>query len=357
MPSNPEELLRRRRYWDLTFLRLFLEHVEGLIIRDPRAGLKFARVAPRLALLVPEGDQPNERRQHREAQVKAHAVFAAALRTIGRPDMADSEYELALKIADSAAISPSARAHLNHRLAVLRACQKRFVEALALVDEAVEIFRRERDSLGLAEALAKRGYVLNEAERFTEAIPHHGEALRLAGEALRLAGRRQRPAAAVRVHRAARVNLAHALTQSSADNASKAIDHIRAAFRELHGLRRCRERHHCQWIEGKAWLRFGFRRRAEQAFKVARRGFVRLDTPWEIALVSLDLAALYRSRSAWKSLEDLAADTFGRFRELCGDFEAIAALSLWVDATQARRGVKAAIGAARETIEARMERP
>ncbi|MCP3963180.1 MAG: hypothetical protein GY719_35520, partial [bacterium] len=56
-------------------------------------------------------------------------------------------------------------------------------------------------------------------------------------------------------------------------------------------------------------------------------------------------------------LEDLAADTFGRFRELCADFEAIGALSLWLDAVQARRGVQAAITAARETVEARKARP
>ncbi len=72
--------------------------------------------------------------------------------------------------------------------------------------------------------------------------------------------------------------------------------------------------------------------------------------------MSLDLAALYRHARLWKELEALAADTFGRFRELCGDFEAIAALGLWVDAVEARRGVKAAITAAREKIEARMGR-
>ncbi len=305
---------------------------------------------------MPKGDGPRKQRQHRETLVKAHAVLAAALRTIGRTDAAESEYELALKIADSAAISPSARAHLNHRLAVLRTSQKRFAEALALVEEAVELFRREGDDLGLAEALAKRGYVLNEAGRFAEAIPHHGEALRLAGEALRRAGRRRQPPAAVRVHSAARVNLVDALAQSSPDSASRAIGLIRAAFRELRGIRRCRERHFCQWIEGKAWLRQGFRRRAAQAFEVAHRGFVRLDAPREIALVSLDLAAEYRHARRWKELEALAADTFDRFRELCGDFEAIAALSLWVDAVQARRGVKTAIEVARETITTRMAR-
>ena len=94
--------------------------------------------------------------------------------------------------------------------------------------------------------------------------------------------------------------------------------------------------------------------RAETRFKVARRGFVRLKVPWEIALVSLDLAALYRAWHQWTDLESLAVDTYGLFRELCGDFEAIAALSLWVEAVQNRKGAVAAIDAARQVLEARM---
>ena len=77
--------------------------------------------------------------------------------------------------------------------------------------------------------------------------------------------------------------------------------------------------------------------------------------PWETALVSLDLATLYRVDERWEELEDLAADTFGRFRELCADFETITALSLWVEAVQARSGVEAAIATAREVVEARKE--
>lgn len=96
--------------------------------------------------------------------------------------------------------------------------------------------------------------------------------------------------------------------------------------------------------------------RAETRYRVARRGFVRLGAPWEIALCSLDLAALYRAGEQWEKLEVLAADTFQRFRELAADFESITALSLWVDAVQARKGVEAAIEAARQVLAARAER-
>ncbi len=356
MPRDPEELLEVERYRDPTFLRIFLDHVDDVIYRDPRAGLKLARVAPRLAELVPEGRGRGSRRRHREWLIRAHATLGGAYRATGRLDAAESEYALALRIADSLRISPPARANLCRRLAVLRACQKRYVEALELADEAAEIFRGRKDRQGLAAAIATRGYVLNEEGRFADAIPYHGEALRIAGEALRVAGRK-RPAALVRVHQVARVNLADALAQSSgAEAAAEALDQAREAGRALRGQRRCRARHHCQWIEGKAWLRLGLDRRAEQSLKVARRGFVRLDAPWEIALVSLELAAIYRLWGQWEDLETLAEDTFRRFRELSGDYEAISALSLWLDAVRARKGAAAAIDAAQRTVQARMPR-
>lgn len=148
--------------------------------------------------------------------------------------------------------------------------------------------------------------------------------------------------------------MAYALTQSSPESTSKAIGLMQDAFRGLRGLRRCRERHHCQWIEGKAWLRFGMRRRAEQSFKTARRGFVRIGAAWEIATVSLDLALSYRSSGRWQELEALAEDTFDNFCESCGEFETITASSLWLEAAQKRQGVRAAIDHALRTIESGM---
>ncbi len=227
---------------------------------------------------------------------------------------------------------------------------------MALAEEAVELLRNRKDQQELAAAIAALGYVLNEQGRFAAATPHHGEALRLAGTALRRAGRK-RSAALVRIHQVARVNLANALAHSpSPEVAATALEHVQFARRELRGQKRSRARHHCQWIEGKAWLAMGLDRRAEQAFWVARRGFVRLDAPWEIALVSLDIAGILRLYGQWQELEGLAEDTFRRFRELSGDFEAISAIGLWLESAQAREGAGVAIAKAERTLQARMPR-
>ncbi len=361
MMKNPRELLQRRRYRTSVFLRAYLDHVEEIRFRNPREGLKFAKVAPQLALLVPAAAGPKGHREHRENLVRAHCILASAYRSAGQPAVGESEYKLALKIADSEPLSPVARADLSNRLAALRACQRRFAEAIALVDGAAAEYQAAGDLRRLAEAHAMRGYVLNEAESFSEAMQWHGKALKLA---LRLEREKSTDAAEVaglaRVVESARTNMADAISKSP-DGAGLttlvALEYIRAAERELRGRRDSLTRHVLQWIEGRVWERLNRPDRAETRYGLAQRGFGRLEVPWENALVSLDLAALYRVDERWEELEDLAANTFDRFCELCADFEAIAALSLWVESVEARKGVKAAIAAAREVVTARMARP
>ncbi len=351
----PADLLQQERYWTPVFLRVFLDHVEEVQFRDPRAGLKLAKVAPRLALLVPPSPGADGRREHRENLVRAHSVRAACYRVAGLVDSAESEYARAVEIAEEGPISPIVRADLDLRLSTLRAWQRRFAEALALIDGAEAAFRATDDRRRLSEVYAVRGYALNEAERFVEATRCHGEALTLALSLERARTAAPAEAAALaRVVEAARTNLAYAVSESpSVGLAATALGYIHAAHRELRGRRNSLTRHLLQWTEGKLYMKLHLPGRAERRLKTARRGFVRLEVPWETALVSLDLAALYRARGEWTALAEIAADTFRRFRELCGDFEAIAALSLWVDAVEARKGAAAAIDAARGVLEAR----
>ena len=339
LPADPEALLEEgSRYVDQTVLPLFLDHLEELIFRDPRTGLKYAKVAPRLARLILSPEPKRARGQI----VKAHAILAGAYRATSQHDTAESEYALAFKIAGSRA-SSLVRADLNHRLAILRAVQKRYSEALELIDAAIRIYRK-REHPRLAEALSKRGYILVEAERFAESIPYSGEALSLVDP--------KSSALAKRVHYAAVHNLGYALSQSPhPGTAANALPYIREAQRLLRGQRYSISRHRLQWIEARVWSRLMLDARAEQAFKMARRGFVRLEAPLQIALVSLDLAALYRTWNQWEDLETLAADTSRRFNELCADVEATAALLLWVEAVENRKGAAAAIDAARKVLE------
>ncbi len=345
LPDDPEDLLRRKSFWDQTFLGLYFEHLDEQIFHDPTAALKWANVAPGLARLVPKGDGPEAQREHGERLVKAHAILGGALRATSQFEAAEAEYEAGRRIADATELSPAALMDFDHRLAMLRSAQGRFDEALEIVDDAIEFYRK-RAHPKLGEVLAKRAYVLVEAGRFGESIAYSGEALALEPT--------DSHAATARVRYAAVHNLAWAISQTSAKGSELALDYIAEAKRLLRGQRRSIHRHRLQWVQGLAWIKLGGHARAEQAFKVARRGFVRLRAPFEIALVSLDLAGLYRFFGQWADLEAVAADTFRRFRELSGDSQAVAALSLWLDGAVMRTLTDETMAEARKTIMARM---
>ncbi len=89
----------------------------------------------------------------------------------------------------------------------------------------------------------------------------------------------------------------------------------------------------------------------------ARAGLIHFGVPYSIALVSLDLSALLRFARRWPELEELAADTYRRFRDLDEDEEALAALKLWLEAAQARTLSEELIAEVKETVERRMTGP
>ncbi len=369
---RPAELLENPSFWDPTFLRLYLDRLDGWIFDDPQKALKWAEVAPRLALKVPEESGPAGRRAHREALAKAHAILGGAYRAVSRPNDAEEPYRLALRIAESEALGPSVRVFLNQRLSYLRVCQGRPKESLRLLDETLEL-QGPKPCLDRSDTLVRRGDTLARLGRFAEALKNLDEALRGINP--------KESATAERTYHAAIHNLGDTIAKANLAGTSlnhgdawTALEYIRKAREPLKGKRLSVAFHKLNWTEGLCWRALGMDARAEQALKVARRGFIRLRLPWEIALVSLDLCALHRECSEWPELESLAADTYQRFRALSsGDTQALAALSLCADAARARtalsatagrelleqaqRNAAAAISGAREVIIARMARP
>ncbi len=359
LPGEPRALLpspgRRRNYADPTFLGLFFDWLDERIYRDPQAGLKWARVAPELARATPEEKGPEGRRAQRKDLVKAHAILGGAYRATSRHAAAEEEYQTALRIAEAESLSPAACAFLMQRLAVLRACQGRPQDALGLLAEALEA--QPEPGLARSDTLVRRGYVLNGLGRFSESVECLGEALQ--------GIQPEESAAAARTHHCAVQNLAVAMTKWRQAPPWQALGHVREAKRLLGGRRRSMPRHRLQWLEGLVLGRlescgaragYSLPERAERAFQRAREGFIQLRAPWEIALVGLDLAALYRALGRWDDLFAVAFDTLQRFRQLSGNTQAVAALSLCVDAARARSGAAAAITAAQEVIAARAAR-
>ncbi len=335
LPKDPKRLLKSRSYADPTFLELFFEWLDDLIFHDPRAALEWARIVPDLASRSPEEDGSEGRQQHQEHFVRAWAILGSAYRAAGQPDEAEAPYQVALKLAESKAVSDVVRADTDRRLSTLRACQGRPKEGLELVCGAEETLRKadEASHTLLIKALISKSYIL------TIKLGRHSEAIDCGGEALSLAGNPESSPVLKRIHQSACNNLAFAISASSSfGDQKKALWYVQQALDLLKGMKkRTAARYRLQWVEALIWNRIGMHAKAEKLYRRALEGFEALKLPWEIALVGLDLGSLLHLVGDLIELEKIASQTFKQFRLLSGaDRQTLAALSLWVDAVRSR---------------------
>ena len=322
LPDSAEVVLERPKYWDEGFGQLFFDYLEDLIFHEPGAGLKVAKVARRLAYAIPAEEHPEGQQAARERLVKAYGLLGTAYRAVGRFSKAAQKYRKARYFC-AKGVSGSCREELGLRQAFLHAFQKRFDEALKLIDRAERYFVEANDNQWLGRTLATRGAVLILACRFPEAVTALSQAL----ANCRLTQR---------VEYSVTGNLAYAVSESDDQGCFEvALEHMRRA-RRLCGPRRSVQKSIFYWIEGRIFVRRGSTERAEQKYRKALQGFIKFQTPYEIALVSLDISSLLRFSKRWIELEELAAETYHRFRDLQEDTEALASLKLWLDAAQER---------------------
>ena len=344
LPDNAERVLSSRSYWDPGFCDLFIEYTEELVFRDPQVGLGVARVAMRLTRTLPEGKTAMSRSMDLARMVKAHAVVGSAYRAAGHPDVAERQFRAGLLFCRKPSTPRSAKADLYWRFAVLRAYQKRYDEALKLAADSLEIYKAGGDPQGEGTALAIRGLVYAYARRFSRAVSTLSEVL----------GNYKLPP---RTEYSATHSLSYALSQADRPDLDAALNHLHRA-RQLLGPRRSVQKSKIYWIEGMIFFRRGsaFVLRGEQRLKRALAGFSKFQVPYETALVSLDLSGLYRFQKRWLELEELAAETYRRFRDLREDGESLAALKLWLEAVQSRSLSEELISEVKTTLEARMRR-
>ncbi len=121
LPAEPRDLLRPRKngqrfYATHEFLGIFLEWLNQLVWDDPQAAVKWAEVAPELALMV---ETPEGRQAKRENVVRGYAILGSAYRATSRHEKADAQYQRALDIVGSGPVTPEVRSALLRRLSIL----------------------------------------------------------------------------------------------------------------------------------------------------------------------------------------------------------------------------------------------
>ncbi|MCP4203967.1 MAG: hypothetical protein GY769_18775 [bacterium] len=213
------------------------------------------------------------------------------------------------------------------------------------MNQATDIFEAEKDEKWIGHALAARGGALAYARRFSEAVDSLSRVL---GQYYTKLSRH--------VKLSASSNLAYSVLGLEASKELEAARRYLRHARQLAGPRLSVSKCILFWVEGKASIQSGRTDEGERLFKKAQLGFDKFGAPFEYARVALDRSALLRFARRWPELQELAADTFRRFRELEADDEALAALRLWLDATQARELTEELIVDVGEKLEERARR-
>ena len=347
-------ILENRRYWDLTFLRIYLDYCDSVLFDNPKEGLELAEVAPQLALLIPTKSLEEwkyvgkaEKQPYRELLVRSFAVLGGAYRAVARFAEAEASYRSAARHADRGPISPIVRANLEKRLAKLRAAQGRESESVRLLDGAIASYREFGDQITYADALVTKGCVLVDLHRFSEAVPYLSQALVLAK------GKRRTSKMAERIVTSATHNLAAAVVENcTPENLSAALPLVIEAKRYQGRCRNSIAKEKLTWVEARIHARFGCGRTAERRLLSARKKLFELGAPFEGALVGMELSLLYLRWHEWPKLEAMALGTFEEFKVLSSHKEATASLRLWVEGAEKRSLTRESIRMIQATIEA-----
>lgn len=97
------------------------------------------------------------------------------------------------------------------------------------------------------------------------------------------------------------------------------------------------------WTEGRICQNLGRFELAEEALKQVRAGFIDAEIGYDVALVSLDLAALYLETGRTAEVKELAAEMLPQFAARQIHREALAAIALFEQAARKERATLALI--------------
>jgi tetratricopeptide (TPR) repeat protein len=281
----------------------------------PGEALELAR----LALLIAER-VPGEQTWRWRLEGYALAPVANGLRATSDLPAAGETFARARKLWEKGA--PGDPGLLDEAIflrleASLRRAQRRFPEALQLVD----------DALAVADG-AVRARLLYTKARVLEALDDLEGSIAILQEAAPLIDEAQEPRLALGV----RFQLLHTLClQDRAAEAAPGLGEVSLLAERLGGTL---DRTRCEWLRGKVAAGLGRKDEAQAAFEQVRREFAKPETAYDCALVSMDLALVLLEEGRTGAVRTLAVEMLQTFKALGIHREALAALDLFCQAAR-----------------------
>lgn len=315
------DLLHERWFGELTWpeRRSFWEmHVEILLelsfeerYRDTVKMVELARTAQQIA------DRPERARYgealHKDLRARASADLGNAWRVNEYFDRAEACLEMARSLAEEGTGDPLLAIRIDDIEASLRKDQRRFDEAVTLLEQVYRAYLRLGESHLAGRALMSKGITLGIAGHHLKAVEAHRKSLKLMDPerdpklvATTQHGLLHALVAAGKYSEAGRLLLQSGLRQKFADD-------------PLNLLR-------LRWVEAKILAGHGRLESAEEAFRSVYWGFYKRELHYVAAVAGLDLAEVLLRQDKHTEAHALAVDLYNTFQERRIDVEAQRAL-------------------------------
>ncbi|HSF42226.1 MAG TPA: tetratricopeptide repeat protein [Thermoanaerobaculia bacterium] len=312
--SERISLLRSdRRLQTSAVLRSLIERSLEQAILDPGLEEDLARLALDLARILTGS----------AAALPLEDLRACAWASVGnarrlRFDFtgADEAFEKAFSHLRRGAAEPESRALVLRLLASLRGDQRRLVDALRLLEQALDLLEEAGDIPGTVLLLVKISALYEQGGRPEPAL----EALRKALE--RFDSNSEDFRLLLHLKHNLATNLAGAGRFAEAAETLAGIGDLYNRFPDPW------TRNRRTWLEARISRGMGDPGRAESLFLAARQGFFAQGSAYDAALVSLELASLYTEQGKTADVTRIAVEIFPIFSSQRIDREARATLAL-----------------------------
>lgn len=311
---------RRFRSWSLC--ESLIERTFEMGLEDPGAAIDLGQLAIAVVDLLDPEDFKVELLQ--DLKGRAHAYLGNALRVSGELLEANNHFGIADQCLDRGTGDQLERARNLELKANLVAENRKYAEALSLLDEAIRIYRAAKEYHRLGRTLIIKGHHLGEKGDIAGAVA-----------ALMQGIRHIEIPREPRLELVAKHNLVRHLYQVGRYHQATAL---LPETRELHrAMGSEMDRVRFKWLEGLIVRDSGDLEGAETILEDVRNFFLEKEIAHDSALVSLDIAAIYLRQRRTTELKQLANQMLRVFHALRINREAIAALVLFQKAVEVDR--------------------